>query len=232
LLQYPTPPSPLYATTDIDGWINQARQQLAGESESIRILGTIQTIAGQRNYNFSNINTGVSATNGVNGALNVRSILYAVGNGQAWTRPRNWEWFQLYKLNNAVPPSGPPQVWSQYAQGSQGSFYLDPIPDDVYTLTCDCVCLPINLVTDSTVEAIPPLWTDAVAYFAAYLALLSAQSAQRQADAQRMLDRYTFFVDRGRKFATPEVNKYLYPQNQDPTMLSKLGIQPKSGVGG
>jgi hypothetical protein len=231
LLQYPTAPvDPLYSQTDETNWINQARVQLAGESESIRVLGTIDTIAGTRNYNFSSVT--VTGTPGVSSVLNVRSILYGVGGGQAWARPRNWEWFQLYKMNTAVPSSGPPQVWSQYGQGATGSFYLDPVPDDVYALTCDCVCLPINLASDSDPEAIPPLWQDAVAYFAAYLALLSAQSEQRQSDADRMFQRYTEFVDRARKFSTPSVNKYLYPQNQDPTMLQKLGITPKQGAGG
>jgi len=230
-LQYPLAPvDPLYSTSDLTLWINRARQQLAGESESIRVLGTINTIIGQRNYNFSNIT--VSSVPGVSGPLNVRSIMYGLAGGQVWMRPRNWEWFQLYKLNNTAPAQGLPQVWSQYAQGATGSFYIDPIPDQAYTLTCDCVCLPVNLVDDSTVEAIPPLWQDAVCYFAAYLALLSAQSAQRQADANRMFERYEEFVDRARKFSNPSVNRYLYPQSQDATIINKLGVTPKSGVGG
>lgn len=228
-MQYPAAPDPLYSEDDKTLWINRARQQLAGESESIRVLGTIPTVAATNLYQFSSIN--VSTVAGVASALQVRSIRFAVGLGFSRLRVRNYEWFETYELNTATAQSGPPAVWAQYGQGETGSFFISPVPDDVYALTCDTVCLPIDLVDDTTVEAIPSLWRDAVCYFAAYLALLSAQSAQRQNDAQRMLDRYTEFVDRARKFATPKVNSYLYPQNQDPTMLNKIGLTPKAGAG-
>lgn len=210
-------------------WINRARQQLAGESKSIRVLGTIPTVVAQTSYNFSSIN--VSATAGAASALLIRSIRYSVGLGFSRLRVRNWAWFETYELGTASPQSGAPTVWAQYGDGEQGSFFVSPIPDDAYMMTCDTSCLPIDLVDDTTVEAIPQLWRDAVPFYAAFLALLSAQSAQRQNDAQRMFDRYTEFVDRARKFATPEVNPYLYPQNQDPTMLNKIGLTPKAGAG-
>lgn len=218
----------MYAASDLQLWINRARQQLAGESQSIRVLGTVSTVVAQNLYQFSGIN--VSSVAGVASALHVRSIRYAVGLGFSRLRVRNYEWVETYELNTATPRSGPPEVWAQYAQGETGSFFVSPLPDDVYAMTCDCVCLPIDLVNDVTVEAIPSLWQDAVAFYAAFLALLSAQSAQRQNDAQRMLDRYTFFVERARQFATPDVNKNLYPQQQDPTTLAKLGLTPKAGA--
>ncbi len=232
LLQNPTAPSGLYDDPTLTTYINTARNQLAGESESIRFLGTINTSITTRNYNFSSISTGVSATNGIQQALNVRSVLYNVASGQKWVRPRPWEWFTLYKLNNPVPPSGPPQVWSQFGQGATGSFYVDPIPDLIYVLTCDLVCLPIPLVDNTTVEAIPPLWQDAVPYFAAFLALLSAQSGARSADANRQMERYDFFVQRARRFSNPSVNRGIYEQEHDPTMMNKIGVQQKSAGGG
>jgi hypothetical protein len=230
LLQYPVPPVPLYAPSDLTLWINRARNQLAGESESIRVLGTISTAVGLQAYNFSGIT--VSSAAGASAALHVRSIRYSVGTGSSRLRVRNWEWFESYELNTATPQSGPPAVWAQYGQGEQGSFYVSPIPDDIYPLICDSVCLPIPLVDDTTAEAIPALWQDAVCYYAAYLALLSAQSAQRQSDAQRMFGYYTDFVERARKFATPKVNPFLYPQNPDPTLINKIGVSPKAGAAG
>jgi hypothetical protein len=229
LLQNPAAPTPLYSSADITLWINRARKQLAGESASIRVLGAIPTVIGQRPYNFSSINLGVAATTGVSTALRVEQMVYAVGSGFQWFRSRPWPWFFSYRLSNPAPASGPPNMWSQYGQGSTGSFYLDPLPDDIYALTPDCVCLPIDLIDDTTVEAIPPLWQDAVAYFAAYLALMSAQSAQRQADGLRMLKLYEEFVDRARRFATPDVNKYFYPQRTNITDVQKFGVNPKGG---
>lgn len=230
LLLYPDAPEELYVDADLTLWINRARKQLAGESQSIRVLGSVPTavnITGP--YNFSSIP--VTGTAGVGSVLHIRSILFAAGTGFKWMRPRNWEWYQLFKMNDVAPPSGPPEVWSQFSQGATGSFYLSPVPDDIYALTCDCVCLPIDLVNDFTAEAIPPLWQDAVCYFAAYLALLSAQSAQRQNDADRMFQRYGEFVKRARTFANPSVNNYLYQQSSDPTILNKLGVTPRAAGG-
>lgn len=229
LLQNPKSPTTLYATSDIDSWINTARGQVAIEFECVRTLGTITTVLNQRNYNFASINIGVSATNGIQGALHMRSMRYAVASGFQWVTPRAWEWFELYDLNNPVPDSGAPREWAQYGQGQTGSFYIDKLPDQIYTLTNDCVCVPIPLVNDSTVEAIPYPWTDAVPYFAAYLALLSAQMGARRADAEAMFGYYTTFGQRARQFSNPSLLRGNYEQSADPTTQSKLGLQKQAG---
>jgi hypothetical protein len=246
LLQYPAAAvNQLYATSDITAWINQARGQLSAETECCRYLGTLSTVLAQRNYNFSSINIGVSATTGLAGVINVRQMLYAVASGYQWFRPRAWAYFWLYYMNNPVPVAGPPQRWSQFAQGgsgqgsitgigsgsmNSGSFYLDPPPDLIYSLLIDCSCYPNALALDTDVEAIPYLFTDAVPYYAAYLALMSAQSSARIEDAQKMFDLYKMFVDRANQASAPNVNRYLYERQSDPTTLNKLGIT--SGDGG
>ena len=49
LLQLPSAASTtLYTDTDLTAYLNTARGQLAGESECIRIHGTIPTVAAQR----------------------------------------------------------------------------------------------------------------------------------------------------------------------------------------
>jgi hypothetical protein len=238
LLQNPPAPATLYSTTDLTSYINTARGQLAGEAECIRRIATIQTVIGQRNYNFSSLTIGDAAVAGV---IHVRRISYNVGQGARWFNPRPWEWFDLFYLNNPVPQNGPPKNWSQYGQGSagtnatgggtmsSGSFYIDPPPDIVYTLNCDCVCYPIALAQDADPEAIPYLWTDAVPFFAAYYALLSAQSPARQADASRMMERYAEFVKRARQSSNPSVNRTSYQQANDPTEIAKLGLQKAVG---
>ena len=226
LLQLPNVGSTLlYSDASLITWINQARGQIAGEGECLRYHGAIATVAGQRQYNFVDLDFGVSATTGIAGAIHVRTILYDVGAGQQWVAPRAWEWFQLYALNNIVPTSGPPVEWAQYGQGTTGNFSLDPIPDDVYTLSCGAVCYPIDLVLDATVEAIPYLWTDAVPYFAAYLALMSAQASARIAEAERMFNQYNTFMERARTFSNPSVLRWQYSQANDPTQAAKIGIQ-------
>lgn len=234
LLQNPAAPATLYATADLTGWINTARGQLAGEGECVRVIGTIPTVIGQRAYNFSSINVGVAATTGVQGVIHVRSVRYAVGDGFQWVSPRAWPWFEMFSLNNPEPQAGPPVEWAQLGQGASGqntgsgasgSLYIDPPPDVVYVLNCDCVCYPQKLAVDGDVEAIPYLWTDAVPYFAAYLALLSAQTNARMSDAERLFSYYKTFIGRARQFANPSVLRSQYEQAIDPTLTSKLGLQ-------
>ena len=245
LLQNPGAPIALYSQSDLQSYVNISRGQLAGEANCIRVLGTISTVIGQRNYNFSAISLGTPSVTGVQGIIHIRSIRYAVGQGYKRLEPRAWPWFELYYLNNPVPTSGAPVNWSQYGQGSAGlggitgegtgslatgSFFIDPIPDLIYSLTCDCVCYPIALSADTDFEAIPYLWTDAVPFYAAYYALLSAQTSARMADAERYFQYYQQFVQRARNAATPDVLRYDYEQIPDPTALSQMGLsQPRGG---
>ena len=243
LLQYPAPSAGnLYADADLTSWINQARGQLAAETECCRYLGTLTTNLNVRNYNFSAVSLGVNT--GLAGVLNARQMLYAVASGYQWIRPRPWAWYWLFKLNNPVPAQGAPQVWSQFSQGgsgggsitgigsgslTSGSFYLDPSPDLVYSLLIDCSCYPNALAADADVEAIPYIFTDAVPYFAGYLALMSAQATARLEQAQKLFDLYKMFVDRANQASAPNVNRHLYERQQSPTMINKLGVQKSAG---
>ena len=241
LLQNPAAPTSLYATADLDRWINVARGQVAGESESIRVEGTISTVVGQRNYNFSAINVGTPSATGVQAPIHVRRIAYGVAAGRKWMTPRAWPWFDLFHLSNPIPVNGPPKTWAQYGQGSAGtgseadpgagslgggSFYVDPPPDAVYTLYCDCVAYPIALAADSDPEALPYLWVDCVPFFAAWYALMSSQNNARMADAGRMMDNYKIFVDRARKAVNPSVGRWMYEQAGDPVQAAKIGLKP------
>jgi hypothetical protein len=242
LLQAPGSASGLYPTASLTLWINISRGQVAGEGECIRRMGTIPTVIGQRAYNFSSIT--FAGSTGVQGAINVRAMLYNVGTGMKWIKSKSWEWFLFQRMNNPVPVPGFPTEWTQHQQGtsgqgsitgvgagtlSGGTFYIDPLPDIVYTLNCDCCCYPIALASDSDPEAIPYFWTDAVPYFAAYLALMSAQTGQRISEAQQMFQLYQQFVQRARAFSNPPDNRYSYQQTNDPTMANKIAAGGKVG---
>ena len=236
LLQAPGAPVSLYPTALLTNYINIARGQVAGEAQCIRRIGTIPTVIGIRGgYAFSSITFTDIA---VQGAINVRRIMYNVGQGQAWIKGKSWSWFDFQRFNNPVPTSGPPTEWAQHAQGSagtgsitgegtgtmsSGSFYIDPIPDMVYTLNCDCCCYPIALATDTDKEALPYLFTDAVPYFASYLALMSAQTSTRLQQAQQLFALYEQFMARARNFANPDINNFAYEQSPDPFKANRLG---------
>lgn len=233
LLQSPGAPTTLYSTQNLDLWINSARQQLAGEGACIQVNTTVVTTVGVRTYAFSSFGsfTGGFPANSVNAPLRIEKLAVNIASGQQWLIPRSIPYFELYFLSNPTPVNGVPRRWMQFGQGEAGSITIDPPPDNNYTLTARAVGLPVTLVNDSTPEAIPYPWTDAVPYYAAYLALMSAQSPARIADAQRMFAMYTEFVQRARTFANPDVVKSNYLQSQDPTLVSKLGLQ-KSAQGG
>jgi len=244
LLQNPAAPVTLYPTALLTNFINIARGQIAGEGRCIRRIGTLTTTIGTRMYPFS----GITFTDvGVQGAINVRRIMYNVGSGQKWVKGKSWEWFDFQRFNNPVPNSGAPTEWAQHSQGSagtgaitgegagsmsSGSFYLDPIPDLAYTLNCDCCCYPVALVLDTDKEALPYLFTDAVPYFASYLALMSAQTSSRLQQAQQLFALYEQFMQRARTFANPDLNNFAYEQSPDPFKAGRLGTgqAPQQGV--
>jgi hypothetical protein len=155
-------------------------------------------------------------------------MLCPVGSGYQWMTPRNWEWFLLYYKGEVVPQTaGIPIIWAQSQQGASGVFSVHPVPDAPYVLNIDAIFYPIPLVDDTTTEAIPVAWTEAVPYFAAYMAYLTVQNGER---AKAMLEMYSMFMERARRFANPSVNRYLYQQAVDPTMIAKLGLQQKSAA--
>jgi hypothetical protein len=69
-----------------------------------------------------------------------------------------------------------PTFASQYGQGTAGSFYVYPLPSEVYQYELDCYCLPSDLTTNLSYEVLPDPWTDAVPYFAAQLGMMDLQN--------------------------------------------------------
>lgn len=237
LLQNPAAPNTLYSSVSVIQWINIGRGQLAGEAECVRFQGNLSITQGAFSYPFTSIVfPSPSSVSGVQGLVKIEAVWIQSDEGQVWIRPRPWPWWSLYELNSPVyeqpENQAQPKRWAQYAQGATGSLYVSPVPDQSYTAICDCTCYPIPLVDDTTVEAIPYLWTDAVPFYAAYRALLSAQSGARMAQAKEMFDQYTEYVNRARRFSTPSTLPGIYPQNPNVSRANQLGIAPQQGRGG
>lgn len=240
LLQSPgTSSTSLYTDANLTTFINTSRGQLAGETECIRELGTISTVASSNGpYSFANITIGIS---GIGGPFHVRSIRYSIGSGTLWIPNRPWEWFELYTLNNAAPGQAPPSEWSQYQQGAApgntgsaggGSFYIGPQSDTTYVLNCDCVCYPSPLVLDADPELIPYIFTDAVPYLAAYYALLSSQTNSRMSDALNYYKIYQEFIERARNASNGMPNQWQYERAGDPAQASKFPAAKQAAGGG
>lgn len=207
---------------DLRSYVNIARGQVALEGQCVRNYATLAISDTAQQYPFSSIVL-ATGTAGVAGVMNVRMVSYQIGGGQLIVTPREWEYFNNSVLNNAAPESGPPFMWAQYGQGAQGSLWFN-LSDQDYTLNLDTVCYPLPLNSDSDPEAIPYAWTDAIPYYAAYVAYLTAQQEDA---ATAMFKLYQMFASRARGFATPSVLPHQYEQTPDPVMANRLGVTMK-----
>lgn len=224
LLQNPNAPATLYSSGNLTTFINEARVQIAGVSESIRSTGTLSTTSGTRSYSLSAFT--LSPSSGITGAFNINQMQVAVGGGYQWMRPRQYQWLFLFRLSAIVPNSGQPAEWAIFQQGINATFVVDPVPNSTYTLSADLICYPQDLASSSDPEAIPYPWTDCVPYYAAYMALLAAQ---RTTDADNMFQRYQMFENRARRMSTPQVMPGLLPQQPDIFMPNRLGVRGGGG---
>ena len=189
-----------YTTANLTTFINDARLQIAGSSESVRRLATLNFINGTQSYAYSTF-TGLTAD--VQGVLSVRKGRVQVSGVWQEIVSREWEWFFSYLLNgSAAAATGAPATFAEQVPGVSGILYVNPIPNAALVSSFDCVCYPIALASNGDPEAIPYPWTEAIQYFAAYLAYLSVQ---RMADADKMFQRYMLFETRGTQLATPTV---------------------------
>jgi hypothetical protein len=223
LIQAPSSPVPLITNPALDVYINIARGQVAGQGKCIRIYATLTLTANVGSYPFSAIPFAAPA--GVVGPNAARMIWYQVGMGAGGTGQKlianqPFEYFAQYRLNNPVPGTGPPTEWAQLGQGQFGTLFFDPVPDIPYVCPIDVECAPAPLVNDASPEAIPPLWQDAVPFYAAWLAL---QQLQRQADAEMMMKRFQELMSRARQAATPDVLPDNFEGTPDLTLGNKLG---------
>ncbi len=165
------------------------------------VSGIAQTVINQEVYPFATFNplvatsgSGISSVYMVNGVSMVwatfRYTLERVSFSKYQARVRNYTTGYTYI----------PGIWSQFGQGANGSLYVYPIPNAAYQMELDCLCLPINLATDTDPEALPYPWSDAVPFLAAYYAY---QGSQRNADADRMWNEFQKFMKRARQMSNP-----------------------------
>lgn len=194
------PGGTFWSTADVTAFINEARGQIAAEGQCVRILPTPasnQTAASQEVYTFASANTVVATVTGASSILSVQSI--AVSWGSLKPILTQWDWGDLQARIRAYPIiSGQPAMWAQFGQGKSGSVYIEPVPTSAANMDWDCVCLPVDLVDDTTAELIPYPWTDCVPYYAAYLAFMTAR---RPEEAKNMFAIYADYMRRARTFS-------------------------------
>lgn len=164
-------------------------------------INCLNTVANQEVYTFATANVLAQLTPGVSSILFVDSL--AVSWGALKPTLEQWNWNDLQAKVRAYPIiSGQPAMWAQFGQGEGGSIYLQPVPTQALPMEWNCVCTPIDLLSDADPEAIPYPWTDAVPYYACYLAFLNAR---RPEEAKDKLMIYETMMMRARAFSEPAI---------------------------
>lgn len=225
LIQTPQSPIPLIPDALLTQDINLARRQIAAQAECIPAQGTLAVDPSSQQYPFSAIT--FPAASGIAAAINVRTMTWGMA-GLPGRKPMfvyNWPRFNSFILAQPVPASGQPRYWAEYGTGTSGSVYVNQL-DGSYTLHIDAIGLPVALADDSTPDAIPALWEDAVPFYAAFYAFMQLQ---RQADADLMLQRFQALMGRAQGGATPSVQSGAFPGGGDPVAANRLGMQNRQG---
>lgn len=151
----------------------------------------LQTVVGQEVYTYASANPLLQVTPGYNKILDVITVAATWGGMKPTLGQVPWGSIEAYYRSYAVPTLGQAYIWAKYGQGVFGSIYLWQIPSTAQAMDWDCICLPTDLVDDTSVDAVPDPFSDAVAYYAAHRCYLNAQ---RYADSKTMKEFYTDFL--------------------------------------
>jgi hypothetical protein len=142
---------------------------------------------GKEVYDFADLD--LSPFPGVGSVYTVRSVSVLFSNYRFSIAVYSFSQYQALIRNYAggsyqyVPVFG-----AQFGRGTGGSFYFFPPPSQDYLMEWDCSCLPQDLLTNNSVEAIPEPWTDAIPYWAARNAFLEIQSFNNARLMEQLFD--------------------------------------------
>lgn len=145
-----------------------------GASVSLTISPINQLNPGQEVYPFSGVY--LAANPGAKSVFGVQSISIIYANYRYSLPVYSFSTYQAMIRQYPFQYQYVPTFASQYGQGTAGSFYVYPLPSQIYQYELDCYCLPSDLTTNLSVEALPDPWTDAVSYFSAHLGMIDVQN--------------------------------------------------------
>lgn len=211
---------------DLTLYINRARGQVATSSGCLRQLQTLTLTAGQNSFPLSSI----TLTAPFSGVVYINEMASASSAGQQYVRmeTRPFPWFFTYYLANGLAVANAvPNIWAQLSIGTTGVIYFSPaaLANNVFLM--DCVCTPSPLTNDGESEPLPYPYTDAVPYYASYLAFLNMKNAQA---AQGMYALYQLFMKNAASQSVPTVLPNIF-SGSAPSRMTSEAI-PNTGVVG
>jgi hypothetical protein len=165
-----------WSDDELTDYINAARERLVRDTGCLRTIQTVNTVTNQETYQFSALPSGIQT-------MDILNINLYWGNTRIPLRYLPWTQFNA-ELRFWQNYYGRPIAFSVYGQQS---FYISPVPDQVYQMELDTIILPTALVNTSDVDAIISPWTDPVAYYACHTAKFKEQS---YGEAEIFLNQY------------------------------------------
>ena len=169
-----------------------------GATATVRVAGVNLINEGQEVYPFSQVD--LSPFPGVGQVYMIKSVSIIYANYRYSLPCYSFSTYQAMIRQYPFQYQWVPTFCAQFGQGTNGSFFLYPLPSQAYQIEWDCFCLPLDLTTDQDVEALPQPWTEGVPYFAAYLAMLEMQNWN---SARGYLELFDQFVHRYSTYARP-----------------------------
>ena len=155
-----------WSNQELTDYINSARERTVRDTGCLRSLQNITLNTNQEVYTFlADMPQGIRT-------LDIININVYWGNSRTPLRYLAWTDFNA-QLRYWQNYRGLPIAYTMYGQAS---FYVGPVPDQVYQAEADTILLPLPLVADSDVDEIIDPYTTPVAYYACYKAKYKEQS--------------------------------------------------------
>lgn len=155
-----------WSTAELTDYINLARNKVAAVTGCQRFLDTsLSFTAGVESYSFSSF---AHPSN----IIDVFGVTLIWGNERVSLEFKPWSEFTAF-LRPWVQFQQVPMCWSKYGSST---IYVGPKPDQTYTSEIDTIEVPNTLVDNTTVEQLIYPFTEAVPYYAAFLAKYKEQS--------------------------------------------------------
>jgi hypothetical protein len=149
----------------------------SGAAATANLMPFCQAIVGQEVYQHQALNPilkGSPVSPGLDEIISIRTCSVSWGSMKPTMRYMVWSDFQAYLRSYNVAAQGFPRVWSPYAPGNTGSFYLWPIPAQNAQMDLDVTATPVflDIGNDQIIDAIPRPFDLAVPYKAAEIAVI------------------------------------------------------------
>lgn len=177
----------------------------SGASITLEISTVNELVGGQEVYPFSGVS--LDAFPGVEAVFMIKGVSIIYSNYRYSLPCYDFSTYQAQIRQYPFQYQYVPTFCSQFGQGTNGSFYVYPLPSQNYQYELDCFCIPSDLVTNLSEEALPKPWSEAVPYFAAHLAYSEIQNFNT---ARYYFEMFDTMINRYGTYARPGrgVNPY------------------------